>query len=594
MSYFFRARANILGAIGAGKTALIRQLIADQTYADTSSNIEIREYNLETSQKSIKVELWDFKRDVINNETYRIFCASNCLYILVVNIRNQNEDLDNWLYLIQKYSRNSSVLIVRNTTEVEHGNYEKRLFKSSQYNFIHEVVSVNLHKKLDVDEFKRKFHEYIEQKNSPFSQNEENIINHLKSFRAQRYIELYQFKIICNNNHINNEEEYKNLLAKLDSLGVCIHLPSRPNCKTPLNRIVFLDTEWIVLMLNQALEMRSINLSSRVYSEDYFRGLWDNRERELDSFLLYILIEFNLCFVFKGPIPNHNQYFLPSFLNFYGSSPLYDEGKEVYSLIYPYEDLENIHKTQFDDIFANLTANLSDMNLNHSEIYKDRFLLRNNASSAIAEVFKSSRSTQYRIYISAPKNQASDLVQIAAYELDRINKDNGLLVTKKVPCNCKICSTKKLDDKKRVLYNLDDLKSRDPSKLVYCSSSNEAITVQHLMEGIMNKPQKAPLSDPENPWILLIFVLAFLLIFGAFALTAKYVDNWWIIHLTIVGSITAFSFVLTFFQLYNNRLTQKNFLTLMFENFKRMTLIQTLSEALLNFLKSRPSDRNKK
>jgi GTPase SAR1 family protein len=224
MSYFFRARANILGDIGAGKTALIRQLMADKTYADTSKNIEIREYNLETSQKSIKVELWDFKRDVINNETYRIFCASNCLYILVVNIRYQNEGLDNWLYLIKKYSRNPSVLIVRNITEVEHGNYEKRLFKSNQYNFILEVVSVNLHKKYDVDEFKRKFHEYVEQKTFPFSENEENIINHLKYFRTQKYIELNQFKRICNDNHINNEEEYRNLLTKLDSLGVCIHL----------------------------------------------------------------------------------------------------------------------------------------------------------------------------------------------------------------------------------------------------------------------------------------------------------------------------------------------------------------------------------
>jgi hypothetical protein len=365
----------------------------------------------------------------------------------------------------------------------------------------------------------------------------------------------------------------------------------RLNYNIFLNRIIFLDTEWIVSMLNQALEMKSINLSRKLYSEDDFRDLWKNSERDLDLFLLNILIEFNLCFVFGRSILHHNRYFLPSFLNFYESSPLYHGGKEVYSLIYSYEDLENIHMTQFDDIFANLTANLY-MKISHSEIYKDRFLLRNNASSAIAEVFKSSRSTQYRIYISAPKNQASDLVQIAAYELDRINEDNGLSVTKKVPCNCKICSSIKLDDKKRVLHNLDFLESRDPSKLVYCSSSNEAIAVQHLVEGIMSETQNNPQPDPENPWILLIFVLAFLLIFGAFALTAKFVDNWWIIPLIIVGSITAFSFVQTYYQLYIRRLTQKNFLTLMFENFKRMTMIQTLFDSLLNFFNSPTRDRN--
>jgi hypothetical protein len=238
-----------------------------------------------------------------------------------------------------------------------------------------------------------------------------------------------------------------------------------------------------------------------------------------------------------------------------------------------------------------------------------------------AEIIENYDKREIKIRVSGKSKH--DLLTIVTYEFDKIHNSYKRLADKYqklIPCNCSTCG----GSQNPHFYEFANLKRRyaNHKYTVECDISYESVNVLGLIDDIgvremlythdyntrspqptnqMNEPSNTTPPNPnnqepdrENPWLMLIFVLAFLLIFGAVILTIAFVKNWWLIPISIVGSIIAFSFVQTYYQLYIRRLTQKNFLTLMLENFKRMTMIQTLFEALLNFFKSRPSDRDKK
>jgi hypothetical protein len=502
MKYSFRSRVNVLGAINAGKSELIRQLVGEQNFAVTEKNINIVKYYLETSQRNIHVELWDFKSDTINNDAYRIFCTSSCLYVLVINIRGNNGDLDDWLYLIRKYSNNPSILIVRNITQVKHGAYEKAPFKNVNYDF--EIISVDFQNESDINNFKKKLHAYIEQKYFTLSTNEENIANYFKCNYDRNYIDLSDFRRICQENYIE-EKDYKNLLQKLIHLGVCINFYSRS--QKSLNRIIFINCEWIIFVVNQVFDLRLNHSLNSIYCEDDFRRIWNIQDEDLEL-LLEMLVHFKFCFEFtQYQMYERFSYIMPSFLPFFNHSlSLYRQNNSnaVYSIFYFY-NLDNITKTQLDDIFIELITKLHQEITDYSQVYRDRFLLHNEDNNTISEVTKFNNPTQHLISISVIGDQLSELIMVER-ELDRINKSYGLSPNKKVPCKCKECINKDINDNRnnnrRHFFNLVSLRNRSYEKLVECEISDKKIPVSSLIIDVkMNKtyPDQQQGSIMDNP-----------------------------------------------------------------------------------------------
>ncbi|MEA5486696.1 MULTISPECIES: COR domain-containing protein [Pseudanabaena] len=495
MNYSFRARVNVLGAINAGKSELIRQLVGEQNFTVTQKKINIVKYHLETSQKNINVELWDFQSDVINNDAYKIFCASSCLYVLVINIREHNEDLDDWLYLITKYSSNPSILIVRNITQVKHGAYQKTPFKNNKYKV--EIISVDFQNSLDIDNFKIKLHTYLEQKYFTLSTNEDNIIDYFKSSYDKNYIDWGDFKRICQENHIE-EKEHKNFLQKLIHLGVCINFSS--SYQTSLSRIIFINYEWLVFMINQIFDSKSNHSLNSIYSEDNFRRIWNTQDEDLEL-LLELLIHFNFCFEFKQYKMHNKSYIMPRFLPFFNHS-IYRQTNpnEVYSLVYSY-DLDDITNTQLDDIFIELITELHRRIRDYNEIYRDRFVLYNEDSNTISELTKFNNPNQHLICALVIGNQLSEL-SVVEHELDEINQVYGLSPKKQVPCKCKECIDKDINDNRRHFFNLASLRNRSYEKPVECEISDEKIPVSSLIVDVrMNKtyPDRQQSSTMDNP-----------------------------------------------------------------------------------------------
>lgn len=85
---------------------------------------------------------------------------------------------------------------------------------------------------------------------------------------------------------------------------------------------------------------------------------------------------------------------------------------------------------------------------------------------------------------------------------------------------------------------------------------------------------------------LFYLVSVYLLVLGSIVFSVKFVEKWWMLPLAIVGSVLVFSTVLTFHQIQEGTIDKKTFLLLMFENLKRLTMIQTLVDSILSFSQS--------
>jgi len=93
-------------------------------------------------------------------------------------------------------------------------------------------------------------------------------------------------------------------------------------------------------------------------------------------------------------------------------------------------------------------------------------------------------------------------------------------------------------------------------------------------------------ANSESSQRLLYLALVYLIIFGGIVLSIKFVENWWMLPIAILGSVLTFSTILTFHQNQEGTIDKQTFLSLMFENLKRLTMIQTLVDSILSFSRS--------
>ncbi|WP_271253317.1 hypothetical protein [Pseudanabaena sp. Chao 1811] len=93
-------------------------------------------------------------------------------------------------------------------------------------------------------------------------------------------------------------------------------------------------------------------------------------------------------------------------------------------------------------------------------------------------------------------------------------------------------------------------------------------------------------ANSESSQRLLYLSVVYLTIFGVIIFSIKFVENWWMLPIAILGSVLTFSTILTFHEIQEGTIDNHTFLSLMFENLKRLTMIQTLMDSILSFSQS--------
>lgn len=227
-------RLIILGSAGAGKTTLVRRLSGDTSYPDIQDDST---HGVDTSVKldfdGIKTHVWDFGGQVIYHASHRCFLSENCVYILVVNARTEdNRDINRinyWLDTIRVYSENKAkVFIIINESDNRMQNVEDYdSFKHSEYkSLIQEIYSFNVGKDMNsLNEFKKELAAYIETNgHQTFGRNDNDAIEEIKTLFDQKIqiVKAAELEEILSNNGIQTSKDQKRAKELFNVLGVAL------------------------------------------------------------------------------------------------------------------------------------------------------------------------------------------------------------------------------------------------------------------------------------------------------------------------------------------------------------------------------------
>jgi GTPase SAR1 family protein len=235
-----QVRAIFIGYGDAGKTSLIRALHGEPVVAGQETmtpGIDIREWH--GAGNGITTHFWDFGGKVMAHSTHPFFLRSSCLYVLVLNERDEmpaDEQAQHWLQHIKVYGGESPVIIVRNKADQRPLHLDMVSLKQKYPNIVADfsLACTQAHAgplQARFAAFENAFRDQINdlsQHQTLFTDAQFAVLQGLQAAtKQQALLEHNEFQILCDQHNIPLEGAQNRdwLLDLFDKLGVLIHFP---------------------------------------------------------------------------------------------------------------------------------------------------------------------------------------------------------------------------------------------------------------------------------------------------------------------------------------------------------------------------------
>jgi GTPase SAR1 family protein len=226
-------RLIILGSAGAGKSTLTRRLNGDASFPHIKDTTHGVDTNVKLDLDGIKTHVWDFGGQVIYHASHKCFISENCMYILVVNARTEdNRDANRikyWLDTIRIYSGgNAKVFIIINESderELDVEDYDS--FKYGEYeSLVHNIYSFNIGSDMNsIANFKKDLTAYIEAVgHQVFGKNDANVIKEINALfeQGEQIIDTGALNKILKYNGIEKGSDQERAKRLFDTLGIAL------------------------------------------------------------------------------------------------------------------------------------------------------------------------------------------------------------------------------------------------------------------------------------------------------------------------------------------------------------------------------------
>ena len=306
------AKLLILGQGAVGKTSLVKRLV-DGTFdlhQQKTDGIDIAHWTIPgKDNQEIRVNIWDFGGQEIMHATHQFFLTKRSLYIVVLDARKgENEgNVFYWLRIIESYGGDSPVLVVTNKCEgaCRLDLDEYRLKKD--YPSIRAFFNTSCRKGIGIEELKNAINEQVQGLGHVYDRVPKSFLETKANLEEQTeskdYLELREYRKICQGQGIDEREDQDLLLRFLHDLGVVLHFAD-PDSLYRLDETNILNPRWVTngvyKILNDpqlakrggALGLRDVNRILRT-GEGY--------PKNARLFVLGMMERFELCFEgFKG------------------------------------------------------------------------------------------------------------------------------------------------------------------------------------------------------------------------------------------------------------------------------------------------------
>lgn len=319
-------RVMFLGWGNAGKTSVMRRLIGQeptQGDEDSTHGINLVPWQVKTtSEQNVKVNLWDFGGQEIQHHTHQFFLADDCLYVVVVNNR-ENDEPRYWLEYIRTMANAAPTILLFNKADQARNTQHNVAELIRDYPFIKhtfEIVAARPKSDLRPDDkvfyqenvaafcaalrHQIEIHPFVATEKYPETTFTVKEWVESETQLGKNHISKKAFRLACESRGVN-EIEQKSWLDIFKKIGVITYVEQNIH----LDKLLILNPEWMtfavyrILLHSKTKALQGIisknDLSELLYQDDTdregFRKKYQYNEDDFGS-IIEIMKEYKLCY----------------------------------------------------------------------------------------------------------------------------------------------------------------------------------------------------------------------------------------------------------------------------------------------------------
>ncbi len=291
----------LVGEGASGKTSLTRCLREERfnAHEETTHGIRIKEWKLDTGDRSLRCNLWDFGGQEIMHATHQFFLSRRSLYVLVLDGR-RDERPEYWLRYIESFGGGSPVLVVLNKYDTNPGFDLNRPFLKKKYPFIVDFFRTSCRTGNGIRAFRQALEEELGK--VPLTRNEWPE----SWFRAKERLEelndpcisYEDCEALCREAGVSGEISRQVLVDFLHDLGIVIHFTEFDLADNHV-----LDPKWVTEAVYKIINAPSIAERKGLFRKDDLREILRYQEGDTyhyqwrdHGYFIELMRKFELCY----------------------------------------------------------------------------------------------------------------------------------------------------------------------------------------------------------------------------------------------------------------------------------------------------------
>jgi internalin A len=452
----YEAKLIIIGEGGAGKTTLARKIqnldFPLPNSDESTQGIDVQEWHFTMENGAdFRVNIWDFGGQEIYHATHQFFLTKRALYLLVADSRKEQPHLDYWLNVVELFSENSPLLLIKNELNDRPVQIDESQLRARFDNF-KASFATNLgtpRGRVEIEKIIKSIKHHISQLPHIGTQFPKTWIK-IRDILEQdnrNYISLDEYFNICAQNGVTqdggeeNSGDVRLILSQfLHDLGVIIHF--QDDKKSLLYKTIILNRNWGKDAAYKVLDNNRVKQNLGKFTDGDVSQIWqDSQYNNMQGELLELMSKFKLCYRIKN---SNDTYIAPQLLD--SNPPQYQWNiNDNLFLRYEYDFMPKGILTRF----------IVEMHhcIDEPKVWRSGVILKRD--NTFAEVIETYHRREIKIRLSGTNKRG--LLEVITHKLDEIHQSyERLRVKKMIPCNCSVCK----NTQNPHFYDFDELRER--------------------------------------------------------------------------------------------------------------------------------------